>query len=251
GAEVQRPLATVVIGGLLLATFLTLFVLPVLYILFEKVHLPKSHFRKALLIAGVLFFSGDEVFAQQVTLPEALKQATEQNFELKNKKLLAEYQKLKTKTAYDLPQTNVAAELGQFQSNYFDTRIGISQTLNFPTVYARQKKVLEQEWHTAVLHSKLAEAELKKNVTGVFYHILVLREQEKILLQTDSLYQAFLQRADLRFSKGATDQLEKTSASIQRENSANQLRELQTEIQIASLQLQLLLNAPEPIEPVF
>jgi cobalt-zinc-cadmium resistance protein CzcA len=36
GAEVQRPLATVVIGGLLVATFLTLFVLPMLYILFEK-----------------------------------------------------------------------------------------------------------------------------------------------------------------------------------------------------------------------
>ena len=36
GAEVQRPLATVVIGGLLIATFLTLFVLPMLYILFEK-----------------------------------------------------------------------------------------------------------------------------------------------------------------------------------------------------------------------
>jgi len=37
GAEVQRPLATVVIGGLMLATFLTLFVLPVLYVLFEKI----------------------------------------------------------------------------------------------------------------------------------------------------------------------------------------------------------------------
>ena len=36
GAEVQRPLATVVIGGLLIATFLTLFILPVLYMLFEK-----------------------------------------------------------------------------------------------------------------------------------------------------------------------------------------------------------------------
>jgi heavy metal efflux system protein len=36
GAEVQRPLATVVIGGLLIATFLTLFVLPVLYMMFEK-----------------------------------------------------------------------------------------------------------------------------------------------------------------------------------------------------------------------
>ena len=35
GAEVQRPLATVVIGGLLTATFLTLFVLPTLYSWFE------------------------------------------------------------------------------------------------------------------------------------------------------------------------------------------------------------------------
>ncbi len=36
GAEVQRPLATVVIGGILSATLLTLLVLPVLFALFEK-----------------------------------------------------------------------------------------------------------------------------------------------------------------------------------------------------------------------
>jgi cobalt-zinc-cadmium resistance protein CzcA len=36
GAEVQRPLATVVIGGLISATLLTLIVLPVLYTFFEK-----------------------------------------------------------------------------------------------------------------------------------------------------------------------------------------------------------------------
>ena len=36
GAEVQRPLATVVIGGILSATLLTLVVLPALYTLFEK-----------------------------------------------------------------------------------------------------------------------------------------------------------------------------------------------------------------------
>lgn len=41
GAEVQRPLATVVIGGLLLATFLTLFILPTVYIWFEK-HFPEK-----------------------------------------------------------------------------------------------------------------------------------------------------------------------------------------------------------------
>ncbi|MGL1236442.1 efflux RND transporter permease subunit, partial [Vibrio parahaemolyticus] len=41
GAEVQKPLATVVIGGLITATFLTLVVLPVLYTWFEKIK-PKT-----------------------------------------------------------------------------------------------------------------------------------------------------------------------------------------------------------------
>ncbi len=36
GAEVQRPLATVVIGGVLSSTLLTLFVLPALYRLVHK-----------------------------------------------------------------------------------------------------------------------------------------------------------------------------------------------------------------------
>ncbi len=36
GAEVQRPLATVVIGGIISSTFLTLVVLPVLYHFFES-----------------------------------------------------------------------------------------------------------------------------------------------------------------------------------------------------------------------
>ena len=35
GAEVQRPLATVVVGGILSSTILTLLVLPVLYLLFS------------------------------------------------------------------------------------------------------------------------------------------------------------------------------------------------------------------------
>jgi cobalt-zinc-cadmium resistance protein CzcA len=36
GAEVQRPLATVVIGGVISSTILTLLVLPVLYALFRR-----------------------------------------------------------------------------------------------------------------------------------------------------------------------------------------------------------------------
>ena len=36
GAEIQKPLATVIVGGLVTATFLTLFVLPTLYPYFSK-----------------------------------------------------------------------------------------------------------------------------------------------------------------------------------------------------------------------
>ena len=36
GAEVQRPLATVVIGGLVTSTLLTLFVLPTVYSFFGR-----------------------------------------------------------------------------------------------------------------------------------------------------------------------------------------------------------------------
>jgi cobalt-zinc-cadmium resistance protein CzcA len=36
GAEVQRPIATVVIGGIITATFLTLVLLPTLYCWFER-----------------------------------------------------------------------------------------------------------------------------------------------------------------------------------------------------------------------
>lgn len=36
GAEIQKPLATVIVGGLLTATLLTLFVLPTVYNWFSK-----------------------------------------------------------------------------------------------------------------------------------------------------------------------------------------------------------------------
>jgi cobalt-zinc-cadmium resistance protein CzcA len=43
GAEVQRPLATVVIGGILSSTLLTLLVLPALYRLANGVQLSKRN----------------------------------------------------------------------------------------------------------------------------------------------------------------------------------------------------------------
>ena len=44
GAEVQRPLATVVIGGIISSTCLTLILLPILFIMFVKKKINKISF---------------------------------------------------------------------------------------------------------------------------------------------------------------------------------------------------------------
>ena len=46
GAEVQRPLATVVIGGIISSTFLTLVVLPILYQVLES-RFGKANFKES------------------------------------------------------------------------------------------------------------------------------------------------------------------------------------------------------------
>jgi cobalt-zinc-cadmium resistance protein CzcA len=43
GSETQKPLAVVIIGGLISATFLTLFVLPIVYLLFATKEARASH----------------------------------------------------------------------------------------------------------------------------------------------------------------------------------------------------------------
>lgn len=65
GAEVQKPLATVVIGGLVSATLLTLLILPVLYMLFETVKTKKKTLSKSITVF-VLIFSISVAQAQEV-----------------------------------------------------------------------------------------------------------------------------------------------------------------------------------------
>jgi cobalt-zinc-cadmium resistance protein CzcA len=52
GAEVQRPLATVVIGGILSSTSLTLLVLPVLYRAFHQETIPATSVERITTVSG-------------------------------------------------------------------------------------------------------------------------------------------------------------------------------------------------------
>ena len=249
GAEVQRPLATVVIGGLLIATFLTLFVLPTLFVLFEKLKFPKLPFgRKSATLLILLGLSGS-AFSQSITLDEAVKMATENNLSAKSQNLLAEYYKKRTVTGANIPQATVTGEFGQVNSATSDNKFGISQSFSFPTVYGNQKKLLNEEWNSAVISVSLNKLDIRKTVSELFYQILVLREREKILNRTDEMYKGFLEKASLRMESGESNLLEKTAAEVQRENIAIQLKVLANEIELAKIQFQLMLNADTRYEP--
>jgi cobalt-zinc-cadmium resistance protein CzcA len=194
GAEVQRPLATVVIGGLLIATFLTLFVLPILYIMFEKgISAEQKKTIAAITILFVMLLSFQNTNAQShITLKAATDTALKNNLSVKNEKLRAEYQQKLIKAAKIIPPTNVFGEFGQINSFYVDTKFGLAQTTSFPKVYASQKSLLTEEWKSSVLNVGMKEAILKKQVAQVYYSLLYLQEKKTLLQKNDSLFAEFL-----------------------------------------------------------
>ena len=244
GAEVQRPLATVVIGGLLIATFLTLFVLPILYIMFEKgISLKrKPPIATAVVLLAMLFLFQDTKGQTPITLQAANDTALKNNLSVKNEKLRAEYQQKLIKTSKILPPTNVSGDFGQINSFYVDTKLGIAQTMNFPKVYTSQKSLLTEEWKSSVLYAGAKEAGLKKQVAQVYYSILYLQEKKKLLQKIDSLFAEFLRKATLRFNKGESNVLEKATAENQRGQLGLQLSQLQQDMGLLQIQFQLLLN---------
>lgn len=250
GAEVQRPLATVVIGGLMIATFLTLFVLPILYILFDKMKFPKLKFNRNGAAIITFIFLSTTTYAQQISLEQAVEMATKNNLSVKSKTLQSEYYQKRISTGSNIPQTTITGEFGQINSAATDNKFGVAQSISFPTVYSNQKNLLKEEWNSSLIAVNLNKIQIKKTVTELFYYILVLREKEKILNQSDKMYAQFLEMANLRFDKGASNLLEKTAAEVQRENIAIQLKSLLKEVELAKIQLQLMLNTEERYEPL-
>ena len=255
GAEVQRPLATVVIGGLLIATFLTLFVLPVLYILFEsrsdkkKQNASTTTATMILLISLIVGTTGSIQAQTPISLQTAIDSALANNLQVKKQMLLSNYQKQLQKTAWDLPQAVINSEFGQINSRYSDSRFGISQSFSFPTVYAQQKTLLSEEFKSSALKLDLEKADLKKAVSQVYYTILFLNAKEKLLFKSDSIYAEFLIKAEQRFSQGESNVLEKTSAEMQRGQIAVQLQKLLLERSMLLAEFQLLLNTSTLYSP--
>ena len=224
GAEVQRPLATVVIGGLITATILTMVVLPILYKVFDgrefKKAKFKSHKNKSFLLIGLLFTSFG--FSQNANsgfnnseLEILISKALVNSKGIKAAQFQVDKTKENINTAYSFDKTNIYYSYDQnnLALNNEPLKVfGIQQRFAFPTVYGAQKSAFSAEYEKEKANFEIQKNKLTFSVSNTYHQIVYLQHQEKLYRYLDSLYQNFSKASDRKFELGETNYLEKITA---------------------------------------
>src|SRR5215203_1596712 len=205
--------------------------------------------KKIILAIGLNIISALAIGQHGITLQAAVDTALKNNLEITGQRLNASYLQKLTQSGTIIPKTNAAVEYGNINSAYSDTRFGVNQTINFPSVYKAQKALLNEEYKAGLINVDAKSREIKRRVTEIFYELLYLDEKRNILLQSDSLYAEFLRKATLRFEKGETNILEKTTAQTQRGQIALQLEQLDQDRIVLQNQFRLLLQSNIELVP--
>ena len=254
GAEVQRPLATVVIGGLLTATFLTLIILPIFYYWLERWNENrKMPFSKKPLVSIVLLLIGMNVTMQaqnqEISLDDAIEIALENHPNLIAADLLIEKNESLQNLKYNLGTTRLKYKGdGFFKENPEKVnQIGLVQKFPNPALTKANNNFQKEVWSQSVLGKKQIVNQLKLNVSITY---LDLQYQKELLLLLDSLnlvYQQFYDIAKIRADVGETNNIE--PLTILSKHNENELLIRQSKIEINGLEqtLQYLLNTSQPI----
>lgn len=255
GAEVQKPLATVVIGGLITATLLTLVILPVFYIFFSSTSFRirfKSKTAKKLAVIILLFGTTSILNAQQprvINLHDAIQTALDSNLSVKSAALSIDVRKALKGTSVDLPKTVIDGQYGQFNSFTNDNGFTISQSFAFPTVYVNRSKLAKANIKSSELQYMVSQLEIATQVKQVYFQYVFLTSKQKLLIYQDSLYSGFLRAAELRAKSGETNRLEMITARSQSLEIKNQLYQVTSDITISGRKLMVLLNSKTALIP--
>jgi len=267
GAEVQRPLATVVIGGLLTATLLTLVVIPVLYNWLEARRERKSngtdpsYINKSASIIVVLlslggFLSSNTVNAQEnglartITLEEAIALAKVNYPSLKEGQAFIERERAMKGTSFDLGNTQVFTgkeEVGNGLPGV-QTTIGVQQgNIDLLSGFSKSKFYRERVELGEKFYA-LNEQQLVRNVMQAYDRINYNKAQLRFAEQLDSVYAHFRTAAELRYDTGETGKLEFIAASSEYQQIQVLRQQAYDDIEIAKRALQQYLGVDQEIE---
>jgi len=272
GAEVQRPLATVVIGGLITATFLTLVVVPVLYYWLESRKEKKNNggdvsyiktstnIVTVLLMVGGLMASGT-AFAQDInqdgripktlTIDEAIAMAKQNYPSLKESQALIEREQAMKGTSFDLGSTSLytGREDQGVQQGILST-YGVQQgNIDLLSGFSKNKFYKERVKLGEKFYA-VNEQQLIRNVMQAYDLINYNKAQLRFAEQLDSVYANFRTAAELRYDTGETGKLEFIAASSEYQQIQVLRQQAYDDIEIAKRALKQYLGIDQEIETV-
>ena len=252
GAEVQRPLATVVIGGLVSATLLTMLVLPVLYSIFDKKRETRKRKKVPIKIIGflaVLLTISQQTKAQEVeqlSLDEVNKLALENNAGLRASSLkIDEADALignafsfdKTEIYYNYDENNLAIDNQPLKV------FGIQQDFLFPTLYFAGKKLNKAVYDMESSSYNIKKKILERALQTSYYRLQYELEKEDVYRKLDSFYKTFAYVAKRRFETGETNYLEKITAQAKQKQLQTMYKQSQEDVGSALINLQKIVQS--------
>ena len=202
GAEVQKPLATVVIGGLISSTLLTLILLPILYNILESKIKPKV--AAVVLIPLLMFCMPKQISAQgtPLTMQMAIDSAFANNQILANAKIAIGQAESEKKASFTLGKTSIDAGYGQFNTLYQDAMVEVFQDLGNLAQQAKESKSgkikIDYANEQYALIKRTLTREVKLAWQDIVYTQAVVLQLEKQI----SIVKMHLEKAERQLSSG-------------------------------------------------
>ncbi|USD26826.1 CusA/CzcA family heavy metal efflux RND transporter [Flagellimonas marinaquae] len=254
GAEVQRPLATVVIGGLVSATLLTLVVLPVLYAYVNnaKLGVMKSNLsinKKALTI--LLLISSFSGFSQtKLNLEDLMVLSLENNKGIQAGALMVEQAEALKGTAFEFDKMDIyyLYDENNLAINGNPLRVfGAQQQFEFPTVYSAKNRLQRTNHELQKSSFEIKKKQLFQSLSTAYYEYQTLQQKAKMYGTLDSIYEKFAHAANRRFELGETNYLEKVTATAKQRQIANAYAKLKQEILTTHVQIMSLVQSGDTL----
>ncbi|WP_282035548.1 CusA/CzcA family heavy metal efflux RND transporter [Saccharicrinis aurantiacus] len=252
GAEVQRPLATVVIGGLIVAAILTMAIIPILYSYSEngsKVKMPKSSIATILIIGFVFLCSAESLAQQNISLTEAFTIAENNNLNIKSGALQVQQAIHNKKAEFNLGLTEIESQYGQINSTYKDYAVEVKQDFGNLFQMASNVKYAGIQVDQQKVNQELRMKELRLQVSHIYFSWQHQNSRAMLMEQINDGYTELAKIAALRQQTGETNLLE----SMTLKNSANaakvQLDREKYEAENLANQFNFLLNGGEAYLP--
>lgn len=253
GAEVQRPLATVVIGGLIVSTILTLIIIPVFYRLVNSSAAWKrqrwlKRLLPFLLFLGILF----PTHAQQtVSLEEAVTIALENHPRLKTATASIERSRASRGESWEVSPTTFNYSWGQINGETRnDNQMEITQSLGSLLTPFYKNALVNRQVATGEYYRDLVKKEITAEVKRAWayyqyaFHLCALYKEQ--IEWAGRLRKA----SQLRYEQGDITLLERNMSSTLVADLQTRLSQAEEELQLAARRFSWTFYSDSPLLPM-